>query len=107
MFYFDGKEWRKNKYKITYTNTVYDDDPGRYPGGTVEEVNLTTEQEERFQIARSADMVDTDFLAYVLNGIGEKPDTRTDIEKLIDLIPTESMTEDVIAMVSRLTREVV
>lgn len=107
MFYFDGNEWRKNKYKITYTNTVYDDDPGRYPGGTVEEVTLTPDQEARFAIARNADMVDMDFLQYVLNGVGMPPDTRTDIEKLIDLIPPESMTEDVVAMANRLTNEVV
>lgn len=101
MFYYDGKEWKKNKYKVTYQAVVYTDEPDRYQDATVEEVVLSDEQELRYAEVRLSRMTGNDFMNYVMNGYG-LPDHRTDIEKLIDLIPAENLTEDVIDLANRL-----
>lgn len=102
MLNFNGKEWTVPKYKITRMVVTYDDRPELYPNSTADEVILTAEQQARLEEIRYTEMGLADAENYVLNGAGTPPDTRTDIEKLIDLIPTENMTEDVIAMANRL-----
>ena len=84
MFYYDGKEWKKNKYKVTYQAVVYTDDSDRYENSTVEDIVLTPEQELRYSEAKFSRMTGDEFLQYVLTGIGANPDTRSDVDKLID-----------------------
>jgi len=93
---FDG-EWRVTKYKITRTVVTYDDNPELYPDSTAEEIALTAEQSERLDEIRYTQMSQADAIAYVMDGIGTPPDNRTDIDKLIDLIPEP--TEEVMKIV--------
>lgn len=99
MLNFNGKEWKAPKYKITRTVDIYDDQPELYPDGIAEEIILTAEQQERLEEIRYTEMGLADAENYVLNGIGSPPDTRPDIDKLIDLIPPENMTDEVVATV--------
>ena len=86
---FNG-EWIVPKYKITRTVVTYDDRPELYPGATAEEIILTAEQTARLEEIRYTPMPQSDAIAYVFDGIGAPPDNRTDIDKLIDLIPEPS-----------------
>ena len=86
---FNG-EWMVPKYKITRTVVTYDDRPELYPGATAEEITMTAEQTARLDEIRYTPMAQADAIAYVFDGIGTPPDNRTDIDKLIDLIPEPS-----------------
>ena len=86
---FNG-EWKVPKYKITRTVVTYDDRPELYPGATAEEIILTAEQTARLDEIRYTTMAQADAIAYVFDGIGTPPDTRSDVDKLIDLIPEPS-----------------
>ena len=86
---FNG-EWIVPKYKITRTVVTYDDRPELYPSATAEEITLTAEQTARLDEIRYTPMAQSDAIAYVFDGIGAPPDNRTDIDKLIDLIPEPS-----------------
>ena len=94
---FNG-EWIVPKYKITRTVVTYDDRPELYPGATAEEITLTAEQTARLDEIRYTPMAQSDAIAYVFDGIGTPPDTRSDVDKLIDLIPAEKLTEDMTGM---------
>ena len=95
MIIFDGEKWNVPKYKITRAVVVYDDHPELYPDGIAEEVILTAEQSARLGEIRYTEMGLVDAENYVLNGAGTPPDTRSDIDKLIDLIPVENINESV------------
>ena len=86
---FNG-EWIVPKYKITRTVVTYDDRPELYQGATAEEITMTAEQTARLDEIRYTPMAQADAIAYVFDGIGAPPDNRTDIDKLIDLIPEPS-----------------
>ena len=86
---FNG-EWKVPKYKITRTVVVFDDRPELYPSATAEEITLTAEQTARLDEIRYTPMAQADAIAYVFDGIGTPPDTRSDVDKLIDLIPEPS-----------------
>lgn len=96
MFYFDGHQWIANKFKFTYQTTAYDDNPDAHPGAVVEPVVLTPEQELRLEEVRyQNDMTGEQLIDYVVDGIGEPPETRGEIDILIDLIPVENLTGEV------------
>ena len=95
MLNFNGKEWTVPKYKITRMVVTYDDRPELYPNSTADEVILTEEQLARLGEIRYTEMGLADAENYVLNGAGTPPDTRSDIDKLIDLIPVENINESV------------
>lgn len=85
MIVFDGEKWTIPKYKITRAVVVYDDHPELYPDGVAEEVTLNADQKSRledirYNTAMSMDQVE----AYVIQGEGTPPDTRDDVDKLID-----------------------
>ena len=86
---FNG-EWIVPKYKITRTVVIYDDRPELYQGATAEEITMTAEQTARLDEIRYTPMAQADAIAYVFDGIGTPPDTRSDVDKLIDLIPEPS-----------------
>ena len=86
---FNG-EWMVPKYKITRTVVTFDDRPELYQGATAEEITMTAEQTARLDEIRYTPMAQADAIAYVFDGIGAPPDNRTDIDKLIDLIPEPS-----------------
>ena len=93
--------WSVPKYKITRVVITYDDNPELYPGCVSEEVILTKEQQVRLEEIKKYDIGIEQAEEYVLNG-GNLPYTREELRRLIDLLPTENMTEDVIAMANRL-----
>ena len=86
---FNG-EWMVPKYKITRTVVTFDDRPELYQGATAEEITMTAEQTARLDEIRYTPMAQSDAIAYVFDGIGTPPDTRSDVDKLIDLIPEPS-----------------
>ena len=98
MIVFDGEKWTIPKYKITRAVVVYDDRPELYPDGVAEEVTLNADQISRLEEIRyNTDMSMDQVEAYVIRGEGTPPDNRTDIDKLIDLIPEP--TEEVMKIV--------
>lgn len=101
---FNG-EWKTTAYKITRTVITYDDRPELYPGSTAEAINLTAEQSARLDEIRYTPMAQSDAIAYVFDGIGTPPDNRSDVDKLIDLIPAENINEDVLAVIPEWTDE--
>ena len=98
MIVFDGEKWVIPRYKITRAVVIYDDRPELYPGGMAEEVILTDAQKARLEEIQFAELPQSEVEAYVIDGIGTIPDTRSDVDKLIDLIPPENINEDVVAM---------
>ena len=98
MIVFDGEKWVIPKYKITRAVVIYDDRPELYPDGIAEEVLLTDAQKARLEEIQFAELSQSEVEAYVIDGIGTIPDTRSDVDKLIDLIPPENINEDVVAM---------
>ena len=93
---FNG-EWMVPKYRITRTVVTYDDRPELYPGATAEEIILTADQTARLDEIRYTPMAQADAIAYVMDGIGTPPDNRTDIDKLIDMMP--ELTPEILAIV--------
>lgn len=100
MIYFDGKEWKVNKYKVTYQTTIYADFPDSYENATVEELSLTSEQQDRLEEIKGFELPQNQVIKYIMDGV-ELPDDRTETDKLIDLIPIESIGETVIKSVPK------
>lgn len=87
MIWFDGKEWKVNKYEITYTTQVYGDNTEGYPEDTVvKEIVLTDEQQNRLEEIQGIEFDASQAISYVRDGIGEIPDNRSTEDKLIDKI---------------------
>lgn len=87
MIWFDGKEWKVNKYEITYTTQVYGDNTEGYPEDTiVKEVVLTDEQQNRLEEIQGIEFDVSQAISYVRDGIGGIPDNRSTEDKLIDKI---------------------
>lgn len=98
MILFDGEKWVVPRYKITRAVVIYEDRPELYPDGMAEKVILTDAQKARLEEIQFAELPQSEVEAYVIDGIGTIPDTRSDVDKLIDLIPPENINEDVVAM---------
>ena len=99
---FNG-EWIVPKYKITRTVVTYDDRPELYPDSTAEEITLTAEQTARLDEIRYTPMSQAEAIAYVMDGIGTPPDSRTDVDKLIDMMT--DLTPEILAIAPRWTKD--
>lgn len=87
MIWFDGKEWRVNKYKIEETIISYADDTEGYSDEIiVTEVVLSEEQQTRLAEIQGIEFNAMDAVLYVRDGIGGIPDNRSTEDKLIDKI---------------------
>lgn len=98
MLYSDNGKWTLNRYEITYTERVYGDFTDGFPeDATVTEIILTTEQQARLDEIQGISMPEMDAIAYVRDGIGTPPDTRTEVDRLIDMI--SNLTPAILEMV--------
>lgn len=99
MIIFNGKQWVAPKYKIVVKNTIYDDSLEGYPSDSEASLNnLTTEQRTRLEEVRFLEESEEFVRGYVLEGVGTLPDQRSDLDRLIDLVPEEDLTEGVVSM---------
>lgn len=98
MIINNGEKWVAPKYKITQTIVIYDDEVESYEDATIEENELTKEQMERLKEIEFMHLTEHEARNYVITGEGELPDRRSDIDKLIDLVPDDKLTEDIANM---------
>lgn len=98
MIINNGEKWVAPKYKITQTIVIYDDDLESYGGATIEENTLTKEQADRLKEIEFMQLTEREAKTYVITGEGELPDRRSDIDKLIDLVPDDKLTEEIANM---------
>lgn len=100
MIIFDGEKWVAPKYKITVKDIIYDDSLEGYPSDSETSLNnLTAEQEARLEKVRFLEESEEFVKKYVLEGVGTIPDQRGELDRLIDLVPEEDLTEGIVSMV--------
>ena len=99
MIINNGEKWVAPKYKITQPLVIYDDNIDGYDGATIEENILSEEQKARLMEIEFIQMSEDEARKYVMNGDGEIPDRRSDIDKLIEMMAVEDMTDEIINFV--------
>lgn len=100
MIVFNGERWIVPKYKITRQIVTYDDNPELYPDSTSELVVLTPEQQARLDEVMYSTQSQDDIERYVFEGTGAPPDDRTDIEKLLTVMPADVLSSNVTTVVN-------